>query len=348
MVKLLHAADLHLDSPFAGLEPEEALARRRLQRGLPLALARLARAEGCSLLLLAGDVFDGARVTPETVEALQTAFEEAALPVLIAPGNHDPYVPGSPWVQAAWPGNVHIFTGGWTGMALPDLGCRIWGAAFRGGEAHGLLGTAPRAEGYLEIGLLHGELAAAGPYNPMAEADVANSGLAYLALGHIHRPRLPAAVGGTWVGWPGVTLGRGFDEPGDHGTLVVTVDETGCTGRLRVLPGPRYHLCSVRAGTMPDLPEDCQGDYIRLEVTGEGGPADCEALERALAGRCRSLRVIDRTVPPADLWAEAGTGSLRGLALERLLAAHAAGDPSAAAAARYLIAALEGRDAPWS
>ena len=99
MVKLLHAADLHLDSPFAGLEPEEALARRRLQRGLPLALARLARAEGCSLLLLAGDVFDGARVTPETVEALQTAFEEAALPVLIAPGNHDPYHSRSPYRQ---------------------------------------------------------------------------------------------------------------------------------------------------------------------------------------------------------------------------------------------------------
>lgn len=347
MVKLLHAADLHMDSPFAGLEPEEALARRRLQRGLPMALVRLARAEGCQMLLLAGDVFDGARVAPETVEALQSAFEAAAMPVLIAPGNHDPYTADSPWATAAWPGNVHIFSGAWSGRELPELGCRVWGAAFRGGGARDLLGPVPAGSGYWELGLLHGELAAAGPYNPMTEAAVAASGLRYLALGHIHRTQLPVALGQTWVGWPGVTLGRGFDESGDHGALVVTVEEGRCTGQLHVLPGPRYHRLTVRAGAVPALPEGCEGDYVRLEVTGEGDPADCRALEQALEGRCRSLRIVDRTVPPADLWAEAGTGSLRGMSLERLLAAHRAGDPAAAAAARYLIAALEGRDAPW-
>lgn len=348
MVKLLHAADLHLDSPFSGLTPEEALARRRLQRQLPAALARLARAEGCGLLLLAGDVFDGARVAPETVEALQSAFEEARLPVVIAPGNHDPYTADSPWAAAVWPGNVHIFSGGWEGVTFKDLGCRVWGAAFSGGSARSLLGTAPADSELTEIGLLHGEIAAAGGYNPMTQGEIAASGLSYLALGHIHRTQLPIRVGRTWVAWPGVALGRGFDETGDHGALVVTVEERRCAGRLRVLPGPRYHQLTAAAGTAPPLPDGCEGDYVRLVVTGEGGPADCAALEAALSGRCRSLQVLDRTVPPADLWAEAGSGSLRGLALARLRAAHEAGDPAAEQAARYLIAALEGRDAPWS
>lgn len=348
MVKLLHAADLHLDSPFSGLTPEDALARRRLQRQLPLVLARLCRAEGCGLLLLAGDVFDGQRVAPETVEALQRALEEVAVPVFVAPGNHDPYTEGSPWATAAWPGNVHIFSGGWEGIPLPDLGCRVWGAAFSGGSARRLLGTVPAGSGLTELGVLHGEVAAVGDYNPMTEAEIAAGGLAYLALGHIHRTQLPVRMGQTWVGWPGVTLGRGFDETGDHGVLLVTLEQGRCTGQLRVLPGPRYHRLTTQAGTVPELPAGCESDYIRLEVTGEGGPADCAALEQALAGRCRSLRVIDRTVPPADLWVEAGAGSLRGLALARLRAARQAGDPAADQAARYLIAALEGRDAPWS
>ena len=75
MVKLLHTADLHLDSPFSGLTPEEALRRRRLQRQIPMALAERCRAEGCGLWLVAGDVFDGGRLAPETVEALQAAWE---------------------------------------------------------------------------------------------------------------------------------------------------------------------------------------------------------------------------------------------------------------------------------
>ena len=43
MIKLIHGADLHLDSPFSGLTPEQAAARRQEQRELLDRLARLAR-----------------------------------------------------------------------------------------------------------------------------------------------------------------------------------------------------------------------------------------------------------------------------------------------------------------
>ena len=75
MLRILHAADLHLDSPFAGLSPEQAAQRRKLQRQLPDRIVDLCHLHRCDLLLLSGDVFDGARVCPETVEALQRAFE---------------------------------------------------------------------------------------------------------------------------------------------------------------------------------------------------------------------------------------------------------------------------------
>ena len=111
MLRILHAADLHLDSPFSGLTPEQAAARRRLQRQLPGQLVDLALERRCDVLLLAGDVFDGARVCPETVEALVRAFSRCAIPVLIAPGNHDPYHDRSPWALTVWPEHVYIFTG---------------------------------------------------------------------------------------------------------------------------------------------------------------------------------------------------------------------------------------------
>ena len=91
MVKLLHAADLHLDSAFSALPPEKAAQRRAEQR---LVLERLtALSEGCAAVLLAGDLFDSARVYRDTLEALRAALAACRCPVFIAPGNHDALLP---------------------------------------------------------------------------------------------------------------------------------------------------------------------------------------------------------------------------------------------------------------
>ena len=47
MIRFLHAADLHLDSPFSGLSPERAAQRRKEQRTVPMQLAELANAYDC-------------------------------------------------------------------------------------------------------------------------------------------------------------------------------------------------------------------------------------------------------------------------------------------------------------
>ena len=69
MIKLLHAADLHLGSPFRGLPPEKAASRRSEQRRLPELLADLYHDQGCDGMLLSGDLFDGAAAR-EDMEAL--------------------------------------------------------------------------------------------------------------------------------------------------------------------------------------------------------------------------------------------------------------------------------------
>ena len=70
MVKIIHGADFHLDSPFSGLSPQRSAQRRGELRDLPRRLADLARAEGADLVLLSGDLLDGVLIYRETVRAL--------------------------------------------------------------------------------------------------------------------------------------------------------------------------------------------------------------------------------------------------------------------------------------
>lgn len=361
MLRILHAADLHLDSPFAALTPEQAAARRRLQRQLPERLVDLCQERDCRLLLLAGDVLDGGLVCPETVEAMQAAFARCRVPIFIAPGNHDPYTPDSPWARTAWPDQVHIFRSqAWEPVTLPELGCRVWGAAFQGREARELLRPVPvRNDGLLDIGVLHGDPEHTGPYNPISPRQLAECGLDYLALGHIHRTAPPRRAGRTWYAWPGVAMGRGFDETGVHGAFQVDLDleRNLCRASLLPLPGPQYAQLTVSVDGDPEkavlasLPEDSQSLICRLTLTGEAEPFDRAALEARLAPRFAALELRDETVPFRTLWEGWDAQTLRGLALQTLKQQYdAAPDQetrrTAALAARYVLAALEGREAP--
>ena len=108
-IRILHAADLHLDSPFEGLPAGKAAARRKEQRALLTALAELAGAEQVDLVLLSGDLLDSANTYFETGDELVRALQSIAAPVFIAPGNHDYYTAKSPYARLKLPDNVHIF-----------------------------------------------------------------------------------------------------------------------------------------------------------------------------------------------------------------------------------------------
>ena len=161
MLRFIHAADFHLDSAFAALTPRQAAARRRESRELPVRLANYVNQNNIDLVLLAGDLFDSAASYRDTAEELSAALGQMEAQVYIAPGNHDWYGPGSPYLTVKWPENVHIFTQPrLETMEWPEKNLVLHGAAFTHGEqADGFLTgfTAP-ADGKLHIGLLHGEI----------------------------------------------------------------------------------------------------------------------------------------------------------------------------------------------
>ena len=359
MFKFIHAADLHLDSPFAALPPDRAAQRRQELRDLADRLAEYVREEGVDLVLLAGDLLDTRTPYQDTCRQLARALERMAVPVFIAPGNHDYYGPGSPWEQFSWPDNVRIFKSGtMETVDLPGLNAAVSGAAFTGPEqGTGLLTgfSAPR-DGRVHLGVLHGEVEPAeARYDPIRKEEIAASGLAYLALGHIHR-RGALRCGSTVCAWPGCPQGRGFDELGDKGFCQGTVSDDGAMD-LTFVPFAlrRYQVLeadvtgrSALEAIEAVLPADTARDCYRLILTGET-EEDLSGLAEQLADRFCTLEIRDRTRLAEDLWARAGEDSLRGLFLRDLRrrldsAATEAEREIIAQAARFGLAALDRRD----
>ena len=245
-IQILHAADFHLDAPFASLNAEQAAERRGEQRELLARLAELARSRGADLVLLSGDLFDGGELYAETGQALVRTLGQTGCPVFIAPGNHDFYSARSPYARLAWPDNVHLFRrAGLTPVELEGKACTVWGAAFTAParEDSPLAGFAAPADGRLHLGVLHGDVEGRGRYGPIGPEEIAASGLTYLALGHIHARSGLRRAGETFWAYPGCPEGRGFDELGDKGCLWITVrDDGGVEEEFVPLARRRYRV----------------------------------------------------------------------------------------------------------
>ena len=353
MLKIIHGADFHLDSPFSGLTPKRAAQRRGEQRELLERLAGLARKKEAGLVLLAGDLLDSERVFPETARALSKALASIPCPVFIAPGNHDPYTSRSIWTALDWPDNVHIFRS--RGLERVDLpGCTLWGRAFTDThqETSPLEGLTVPGDGKLHLAVLHGCVGERNGYGPISPAEIAASGLDYLALGHIHQGSGLNREGNTFWAYPGCSEGRGFDELGDKGVLYVEAEPGRVKSQFVSLAKRRYEIITADitgpAGPLAAILEALPGrtsDLIcRLILTGEGPAPDLVNLEQTLSSEFYGLTLVDRTRLPRDLWARREEDTLTGLFL-RTMWEKCQAEPDNQAlqlAARYGLAALEG------
>ena len=101
---------------------------------------------------------------------------------------------------------------------------------------------------------------------------------------------------------------------------------------------------------LESLPKQTARDIWRIVLTGECGAPDLAGIREALRDRFYALELIDRTLPPLDLWSAVGEDSLKGGFLRRLREVYDNGDAerkrTAAAAARLGLALMEGREVP--
>jgi len=318
MMKVLHSADWHLDAPLRQLSPERAAYLRSYLLRLPRQAAMACREQGCQLMLLSGDIFDGP-YTPESLEAVRSALEAVEVPVFIAPGNHDCYGANSVWERENWPSNVYIFKKQeLSAYRLPSLNCRVYGAGFTSMDCPGLLGGF-RAGGEEQYALmvLHGDPSAPdSDYNPVTAAQVRDSGLDYLALGHVHTPgRFGAGAG--MCAWPGCPMGHGWDETGTKGVLVAELEQEASI-RFIPLDVPKFYDLELPVGEDAAsalaelLPGGGSEDFFRVKLTGESRGVNLEELYQ-IFGEYPHLKLVDETQKQANLWENAGQDTLEGL-----------------------------------
>lgn len=315
-LKILHSADWHLDSPFVGFTEDQRRFLQESQRKIPGKVAELCRQEDCDMMLLSGDLFDG-EASRESIDILKRELENSGVPVLISPGNHDFYRDGSPWREEVWPENVFIFTGELESVTIHGLNCRIYGAAFQSMDCPSLLeGFQAQGDEQHCVAVLHGDpIQRNSPYNPISNAQVRNSSLDYLALGHVHKAGAFRS-GETLCAWPGCPMGRGWDETGEKGVCIVTIDQEAQV-QTRSLHLPRFFDLEVEVSgdaveavdaILPAVPGD---DFYRITLTGTG-KVDLEELHREFSD-FPNLTLRDKTEPPLEIWADADEDSLEGV-----------------------------------
>ena len=330
MVRVLHAADFHLDSAYGALTAQQAAARRRESRENLTRLVDYANDHQAQLMLLSGDLFDSDAVFAQTGEMLATELGRFRGEVVIAPGNHDYYGPHSAYARILWPENVHIFAhDAMESIAFPQYGCVVHGAAFVSAEA-GTLVPQHTAEddGLVHLGVLHGDVGSKDSrYRPISVQQIADSGFDYLALGHVHGYSGVQQAGKTAYAYPGCLEGRGFDELGDKGFLFGEVERGNVNLRFVPFAKRRYQILSVDVTDSDDpveaicrqLPLQTEDDIYRIVLTGERTESvHADKIQEELAERFYYLEVRDQTRLRQDLWARRDDDTLRGLFLRQM------------------------------
>ena len=308
-MKILHTADWHLGAPLQG--HGETL--RQALLAVPGQILELVKQEACHMVLLAGDVFDGA-YTPHTYQIVYDTLKAMEVPVFIAPGNHDFCDPNSPWNKELWPKNVHIFHSQQVeSIGIPSLDCRVYGAGFESMDCPALLdGFIAEASEKYAIGIFHGDATQINsPYNPITKSQVQESNLDYLALGHIHKADQLIA-GKTLCAWPGCPMGRGYDEQGEKGVYIVTLEDTA-TVRFCPLNTPRFYDIQAEPDALDNvLPPVARDDYYRITLTGSCEAPDLESLQAEFS-HFPNLILRDKTTRPVDIWGSLGEDSFEGV-----------------------------------
>ncbi|HIY93259.1 metallophosphoesterase family protein [Companilactobacillus sp. HBUAS56275] len=231
-MRFLHAADLHLDTPFVGISDFSKELQTKLKASTyesAQKLFRVALEQKVDFVILAGDIFDDTDSSLKAQMFLKSEFEklnQANIKVFMVYGNHDYY--RSNFSVIDFPDNVTIFGKEPTEKVLTAKdGQKVGIAGFSYYQQHiskNLVQEYPERDAVdYQIGILHAGVGD-NNYAPFQISDLLKKGYDYWALGHIHKREVlnekPMIV------YPGDIQGRNQNETTPKGFYLVTVENT--------------------------------------------------------------------------------------------------------------------------
>ena len=310
------------------LEPSKI---RERQRELSETFDRLADEAvriGASAMIIAGDMFDSERISERVCdEAISTVRNHPSVTFFYLSGNHE----GDALRRtAALPPNMILFGKRWTYFEAGDI--TVVGRS----ECAPGMGEELTLDGARRnIAVLHGTLSEGNSSEGViGRADLSNRGLDYIALGHYHKYRSHKIDERCTAVYSGTPEGRGFDECGELGYVLLELDGSGIRERFVPFAKRRVHEVDVDlygVGRVSEIALRCEdalrgipsSDLVRVKLVGRTDRElikDTAGLERRFGGGFYYFEVKDETklvINPEDYEKDP---SLKGEFIRRVMA----------------------------
>lgn len=228
-MKLIHCADLHLDSRMeTNLTVEQAKERKAELLNTFERLVDYAAKNAVEVVIIAGDMFDTAYVATSTKNRVLNAVRRhSEIDFLYLSGNHDEsnFIANLDEV----PANLKIFGDRWTTYSYPAV--EITGMVTNANNAKDMYRTLALRPEKLNIVVLHGQIteSATDKGENLSLKLLQNHAIDYLALGHIHSFTAGVLDQRGQYCYAGCLEGRGFDECGEKGFVLLEITD----GKMR-------------------------------------------------------------------------------------------------------------------
>lgn len=219
-MKIIHCADLHLDSKLeSNLPPKKSNDRKK---EIVMAFHRMvdyAVQNGVEAIIIAGDLFDTNRMQPATKDiVLGKITENSSVKFYYLCGNHDD---GKSLLQGELPQNLYVFSDRWIQFELGNV--VISGVELTEENRRHIYGGLMLDRSKFNIVTLHGDIKNDSGEHSLDRKALADKGIDYLALGHFHSFETgELGKNGMWC-YCGCLEGRGFDEHGDKGFVLLDI-----------------------------------------------------------------------------------------------------------------------------
>lgn len=362
-MKIIHCADLHLDSKMqTNLTKEQAKERKAEILETFLAMVDYASENDVSAILIAGDMFDTKRITARTGNVVKEAIiNNPNIIFYYLKGNHD--IVGFIDDMGELPSNLKLFGSEWISYC-PEEGCniRITGVELNADNSSKIYSSLVLDTDCINIVMLHGQEAQSRTDKTecIDLRALRNKGIDYLALGHIHSYKQEKLDARGVYCYPGCLEGRGFDECGEHGFVLLDIDEKRRTVSPSFIPMAfrRFYCFSAdisdcmttseierRVREMLAAERFEETDLIKLVLKGSVD-VECEKdlhyLAKRLENVCFFLKIEDKSDYKVDYDSFVYDESLKGEFVRTVLADDTLGDEEKATIVRYGIQALKG------
>lgn len=373
MPRIIHTADLHLDSPFSLFDANKAMARKAELRGTFSNIIAIAKNDNANMVIISGDLFDSEFVTKETIEFMNSQFSSVPFcKFVIAPGNHDCFSDKSAYAKSVFPKNVLIFNRPELQFfTFPDINVCVYGWAFvkEDMEKNPLVHSINTNPDYINILAVHADTtSSSSKYCPINEDDIARSNCTYAALGHIHEGTEVRKAGNTYYAYSGCPEGRSFDECGKKGVISIDFEKnnfgrwvpTFSYKRVCKRRYEKFNLDITAIGSKEEVLAKIKHEMakqslgsdtlLRVVFTGTVDQNVSEAAKKITAEELGTyyLEIKDRTIPLIDEEELLKDITLRGALYRELLPKIKSSDPEESESAKqaliYGLAALSGSD----